>query len=193
MRTKIGKRIGPVPIALVAVLALAAFISVGFWLVPNSAHAQSATRSGVGIDDVVLDVNEALAISAEDVGKAFVAVPETGQVVRYRIESDQADADTDDAMEIGIGPGAIGIDTETGVITAPADFATPARADLADRTATITVIAEVQTASGAVLASAEVNFDVTIVENPILADGDMVANPDSWVNSGDCVVGTTGT
>ena len=29
MRKKIGKRIGPVPIALVAVFALAAFISVG--------------------------------------------------------------------------------------------------------------------------------------------------------------------
>lgn len=35
MRTMIGKRIGPVPIALVAVLALAAFISAGLWLVPN--------------------------------------------------------------------------------------------------------------------------------------------------------------
>ena len=43
MRTKIGKRIGPVPIALVAVLALAAFISAGFWLVPSDddvTHAQ---------------------------------------------------------------------------------------------------------------------------------------------------------
>ena len=35
MRKKIGKRIGPVPIALVAVFALAAFISAGFWLAPN--------------------------------------------------------------------------------------------------------------------------------------------------------------
>ena len=43
MRTKIGKRIGPVPIALVAVLALAAFISAGLWLVPSGGavtHAQ---------------------------------------------------------------------------------------------------------------------------------------------------------
>ena len=40
MRTKIKKRIGPVPIALVAVLALAAFISAGFWLVPNAQQAQ---------------------------------------------------------------------------------------------------------------------------------------------------------
>ena len=44
MRTKIGKRIGPVPIALVAVLALAAFVSAGLWLVPTgqTAEAQAA-------------------------------------------------------------------------------------------------------------------------------------------------------
>ena len=45
MRTKIGKRIGPVPIALVAVLALAAFISAGFWLVPT--NSQSAEAQGL--------------------------------------------------------------------------------------------------------------------------------------------------
>ena len=40
MRKKIGKRIGPVPIALVAVLALAALISAGLLLVPKSTDAQ---------------------------------------------------------------------------------------------------------------------------------------------------------
>ena len=48
MRTKIGKRIGPVPIALVAVLALAAFISAGFWLVPSDddvTHAQGLPQA----------------------------------------------------------------------------------------------------------------------------------------------------
>ena len=43
MRKKIGKRIGPVPIALVAVLALAAFISAGllaFWWLQRNAQAQ---------------------------------------------------------------------------------------------------------------------------------------------------------
>ena len=44
MRTMIGKRIGPVPIALVAVLALAAFISAGLWLVPN--NGQNAEAQG---------------------------------------------------------------------------------------------------------------------------------------------------
>ena len=38
MRKKIGKRIGPVPIALVAVFALAAFISAGFCC-PQRQHA----------------------------------------------------------------------------------------------------------------------------------------------------------
>ena len=45
MKTKIAKRIGPVPIALVAVLALAAFISAGLLLATNgvqTAQAQSA-------------------------------------------------------------------------------------------------------------------------------------------------------
>ena len=54
MRTKNGKRIGPVPIALVAVLALAAFISAGLWLVPSGTdvtEAQSlpgASPTGLG-------------------------------------------------------------------------------------------------------------------------------------------------
>ena len=48
MRKKIGKRIGPVPIALVAVLALAAFISAGLWLAPNGAQAQGAAISPSG-------------------------------------------------------------------------------------------------------------------------------------------------
>ena len=46
MRTKNGKWIGPVPVALVAALALAAFLSVGLWLLPDGsspAHAQGIT------------------------------------------------------------------------------------------------------------------------------------------------------
>ena len=42
MRKKIGKRIGPVPIALVAVLALAAFISAGLWLAPSGGQTAEA-------------------------------------------------------------------------------------------------------------------------------------------------------
>ena len=46
MRKKNGKRIGLVPIALMAVLALAAFISAGFWLVPNNSQTAEAQGSG---------------------------------------------------------------------------------------------------------------------------------------------------
>ena len=42
MRKKIGKRIGPVPIALVAVLALAAFISAGLLLAPSGVEVTEA-------------------------------------------------------------------------------------------------------------------------------------------------------
>ena len=42
MRTKIGKRIGPVPITLVAVLALAAFISVGLLLAFTNGNVTQA-------------------------------------------------------------------------------------------------------------------------------------------------------
>ena len=57
MRTKIGKRIGPVPIALVAVFALAAFISAGVWLVPSSGQMVEA-QSAAGIPRVEIDINE---------------------------------------------------------------------------------------------------------------------------------------
>ena len=46
MRKKIGKRIGPVPIALVAVLALAAFISAGLLLTVNGNLAQAQGMPG---------------------------------------------------------------------------------------------------------------------------------------------------
>ena len=42
MRTKNGKRIGPVPITLVAVFALAAFLSAGLLLAPNGAQPAAA-------------------------------------------------------------------------------------------------------------------------------------------------------
>ena len=55
MRTMIEKRIGPVPIALVAVLALAAFISAGLWLAPGSGdvtHAQGMPAAGAAASEV---------------------------------------------------------------------------------------------------------------------------------------------
>ena len=50
MRKKIGKRIGPVPIALVAVFALAAFISAGLLIAsnPGTSQAQGYERGADG-------------------------------------------------------------------------------------------------------------------------------------------------
>ena len=56
MRIRDGKRIGPVPIAVVAALALAAFLSAGL-LVFNSGGAQAQTATGT-IADVTLDVGQ---------------------------------------------------------------------------------------------------------------------------------------
>ena len=47
MRKKIGKRIGPVPIALVAVFALAAFLSAGL-LLTALGHRQQWRNTGPG-------------------------------------------------------------------------------------------------------------------------------------------------
>ena len=50
MRKKIGKRIGPVPIALVAVFALAAFLSVGLLLTLNGNVTQAQGLPGTAND-----------------------------------------------------------------------------------------------------------------------------------------------
>jgi hypothetical protein len=192
MRKKIGKRIGPVPIALVAVFALAAFISAGFWLVPNSAHAQSARASATSLEDVELDVGESLTIAADVVSKAFeFTIPLNGSVV-YSIASDQDDEDDDtDGIETTSGTATddITITEATGEIGISAQVADQTRADLADNTATITVTATVRDSSANTVASAEVEFDVTIAQNPIEQNGAMVMNPPSWVDGG-CEVAT---
>ena len=59
MRTKNKKWIGPVPIAAVAALALAALLSAGLWLMPNGVQAQSAptlSLSGTVIKAATADV-----------------------------------------------------------------------------------------------------------------------------------------
>ncbi len=63
MRTMIGKRIGPVPIALVAVLALAAFISAGLWLAPTG---QSAQAQGIPGDGMAMDAADDCEITVVD-------------------------------------------------------------------------------------------------------------------------------
>ena len=50
MKTKNRKRIGPVPIALVAALVLAAFLAAGF-LTPGNAQARADGECGFNIAD----------------------------------------------------------------------------------------------------------------------------------------------
>ena len=82
MRTKIGKRIGPVPIALVAVLALAAFISAGLWLVPGGNQTAEAQGRGdtpaskcVVTDNTILNPTDAEP-PVTDSNRPLVYVPE---------------------------------------------------------------------------------------------------------------------
>ena len=53
MKTKNRKRIGPVPIALVAALALAAFLSVGLLLAPNGVQPAAAQDADCTVDAVI--------------------------------------------------------------------------------------------------------------------------------------------
>ena len=89
MRTMIGKRIGPVPIALVAVLALAAFISAGLWLVPsNGAQAQSAVGSPGAM---TVDVGESF---SAPVTTWFSGLPDgalAGEFTTYTPDGDDPD------------------------------------------------------------------------------------------------------
>ena len=193
MRTKIGKRIGPVPIALVAVFALAAFISAGFWIVPDSAYAQSARASDDPIEDVVLDVGETMTINVED---AFDTAVPTGGEVLYTIASDQ-----DDQLAPNAEDGTNGIETTAGTATGEISIsgseitlnaaATQAHAELADNTATITVTATVEDSSNATVATAEVEFDVTIVQNPIENNGTLYTSPEDLAD-GKCEVVANG-
>lgn len=93
MRTMIGKRVGPVPIALVAVLALAAFISAGLWLVPNNgAQAQSAVTSPGAM---TVDVGEAFSAPVSTWFDGIPATAVAGEFAAYMPDGDDADANPD--------------------------------------------------------------------------------------------------
>ncbi|MYC32942.1 MAG: hypothetical protein F4X64_07170 [Chloroflexi bacterium] len=198
MRTMIGKRIGPVPIALVAVLALAAFISAGLWLTPtNGAHADEHDLA-----DVTLDVGEALAITEEDVQAALETTDETG--VAYAITSDQDGTAQPGGSGLITAGNVVTIDTTTGAITVAAAAATQAMAIQADNTATITVTATRAASVGPPIVTAinaEASFDLTIIQNPIEVSGADLENPNAdtggtaatWPSAGDCVVAWDGT
>ena len=212
MRTKNGNRIGPVPIAAVAVFALAALLSAGLLvLIPGSTQAQSATNR---LTDVTLDVGEShddittmtvltvTAIPSDNVVGSPGAFPADAQ--NFTIESDQddplndseqvqnltGDDDTNGAIETALGTGrgdAITINGTTGAINIPASIATPANAEQADNTARITVKADDENGE----ALPPVRFNLTIVQNPFEQNGTAVTNPTDWPDTGDCAVQST--
>ena len=162
MRTKNGKRIGPVPIAVVAVFALAAMLSAGLiTLYPGGVQAQSAPSlalSGTTIKSQTVDVRQALPVMAEAAFTDTVGTDAQGDdlasTLRYAVSSDQDlddDPDTNvDEREFGTtlairSNGAsngrvIAIDNESGVVTIGGTVnASQEHAELSDNTATITV------------------------------------------------------
>ena len=218
MRTKIGKRIGPVPIAVVAALALAAFLSAGLLVfMPSSTQAQTATDH---IPDQTFDADvsadqtiETISVVAGDnntppaISRAF-PVGSTD----FTITSDQDDPETaadqtgtDDknggietnSSGSGDRTGAIAIGTATGTITIPADIISQTHAEQSDNTARITVKAK----SGS--DDLTVRFNLTIVQNPFESGDNMVEpvapdgsddagyQPVIGGDEGDCAVITT--
>ena len=205
MRTKIEKRIGPVPIALVAVLALAAIVSAGLWLVPGNGQ----TAEAQSIPSVVIDVNEAMVAStptqmgnAAQVRSAFSRIE--GDSVTYdvaRIDSDMV-ADTnndndDDDIDLGtlskddFRATPLADDDNVGVVTLDINSANMTGTRYVYVTATYGT-GDDGTAQNPVT----LVFMLTVVQNPIEVRGDMVTNPDvdsaaegvQWPD-GKCTVG----
>ena len=197
------KRIGPVPIAAVAVFALAALLSAGLLtLSPGSTQAQTAPGT---IDDVTLDVNESpTTIMTLSSGDPAVASTFPVGASAFEIVSDQNDPDTDvdqttdddnggiETEESGSNGrnDAIEINDTTGVITIPTAIASQENASQTDNTARISVTATVEGNE------VTVRFDVTVVQDPSKTDGgDPLGNPARWDDAGaqsnsDCAVST---
>ena len=188
MRKKIGKRIGPVPIALVAVFALAAFISAGFWLAPNSAQAQDGSQrvtlsAGIGTTiggelgegRMTIDAGDAVEI---DVGEE-VTVNLTGtfddanESYSYTVYWDDATvaagakpanvettflATSTDPALTPVGGGASTFTLTPGLVQEDAGGESIAR--------TATVRVEARAVSGTATADESFQFKVNVVENP---------------------------
>lgn len=185
------------PIAVVAVFALAALLSAGLLvLVPQDAQAQasepSITRSSTSQADITLDVGEVgpsvvganlftIMNGTDAQGDPVTTAPDT----TYTISSDQnlvddpatstVDETTDGtatAIRTNGASAPIAIVEGSGAITINA--MTQGHADLADNTARITVTATIVVDAAATpprTRSASSSFNVTVVQNPNEVDG----------------------
>lgn len=189
MRSIVKTRIGPVPISLVAVLALAAFISAGLWLVPNgnqNAEAQSMKH-------VIIDVAEPI-VSADaiELTSDFNRVA-TGDSVAYavtRLDDDmvartpRADgtvAGTDDDVDLGT--------LATGSFTVAPSSANDNMALITlDGTANmpgtryVYVTATYTPGSDGTAQDPKILvFKITVIQDPIRQSGVEISNPNLWL------------
>ena len=88
MRTKNGKRIGPVPIALVAVFALAAFISAGLLIAVSVGQTAEAQSSSCTVDSLGMSANSVDVVPNE-------ACDVAGESATIKIEGTQPTNDGD--------------------------------------------------------------------------------------------------
>ena len=201
MRKKIGKRVGPAPIAVVAALALAAFISAGLWLVPGSgqtAEAQSVPVASGTIDDKIIDQGQGITVDAASVFN-IPTVNGTPIAVEYTISSDddgdqtpnsllEADGTTGDTTDAGQD---ITV-SSAGVVTIPAALTT-GTVVAGDNSASITVRlfydgsdtgTDINTNDelGADDPYVGVQFRITVVQDPMMYLGKDPVNPGRTAN-----------
>ena len=96
MRTKIGKRIGPVPIAAVAALALAAFLSAGLLLAPGSAQPAAADDDA---DCTITITKSGEATATINAGATDTACDAVGDTATVEFVGD-ADGTADQTMSV---------------------------------------------------------------------------------------------
>ena len=202
MRSIVKTRIGTVPIALVAVLALAAFISAGFWLVPNGQNAEAAAVTSITIDvgeavvdnTATTDVDErpyAFMLGSAETITVDPAVTFTGTET-----DDLGSLSATDVVVAGTTASAAGAADAGRISIAAAEADTPGT-----RTVNVTATIDLDGA-GTGTATRRVNhtFTITVEQNPIQQSGDMVETPDTDATAegiqfpaGDCVISTNAT
>ena len=113
MKTKNRKWIGPVPITLVAVFALAAFVAAGFLLAPNPAQALGKGECGFvvtddnesGTDDIATRRGTSATEFAElndETDDSAVPCYVTGDSVEIKVETTTTGADSDEPLEVTV-------------------------------------------------------------------------------------------
>ena len=211
MREKIGKRIGPVPITLVAVFALAAFLSAGFLLAPNSAQAQEGSHrvkvtapagTTLGTDGMRIDADDVVEIDVSEAVTVNLSgtFAEANDSYSYTVYWD------DVTVAAGVQPVNIentfnGSNTTLTVIPSGQSTFTltpgtvqESGGESINRTATVRIEAGADANDDS--AAQIFEFKVNVVENPIEINGVMVENPNEapantsveWPDDGACEI-----